>query len=166
MFGAQRCRGYLMRLRLEHLVEADESCIGRRRATHVGALIEAVYLSYQDELTTGLFYNALKDKIDERLKNAHYQPQEQHFRDLEWWNKLDRIAARNELASNLDRLITDEPTPCLVIGIELHVLFDGYMRTGYGTRYESVITDARVQDSFVLRKSMDRFNAMVERKAA
>jgi hypothetical protein len=166
MHGPLRCCGYLMRVRMEHLIAQTGEPVGLRRATHVGALIEVVYQSHQDRHGTGFFYKQLKEDIDARLKNAHLQPQEQYFKNIDWWNKLDRAAAMSELGSNLDRLIADELTDCLLVGIELQVLLDTFMRTGYGTAYNSVITAERIARSEALRESIDRFERMITSKAA
>ncbi len=157
--GVIRSCGYLLRLRMEYLLERFDEPVGLRRATHVGALIEVVYISHQVNFTTGFFSKELKEELDHALETAHLQDQEQHFAKLEWWNKLDREKAREELASNLDRLIADDVTTCLRIGIEMHVLFDIRMHTAY-TDYRSVITPERKKKSQALRESIERFEKM------
>lgn len=166
MRGPLRCCGYLMRVRMEYLIAQSGEPIGLRRAIHVGALTEVVYQAHQERHGTGFFNKQMKEDIDIHLRNAHLQPQERHFKDIDWWSRLDRTAAMNELGSNLDRLIADDLTECLLVGIELQVLLDTFMRAGYGSAYISVITAERVARSDTLRESVDRFERMLTLKAA
>lgn len=160
-----RACGYLMRIRVEELVKTRDGEVGLRRATHVASLSEIVFLSYQEAFGTGLFYSALKDRVNHRLETAHLQPQEQHFRDIGWWQSLNGNEAREELRSNLGRLLRDPPTPCLVMGIELHVLFAVMMRAKY-EEYEGVITDELVAGSDTLLEAMVKLNRLLNPASA
>ena len=163
--GTINAAGYLMRIRIEMLVALREGEVGLRRATHVAALSEVVYRSLEGQSDTGMFSKSLKEEVNHRLVTAHLQPQEQHFRDIGWWQTLDRVEARNELRSNLERLVADPLTTCLLIGIELHVLFDILMRCRH-TDYESVIDDNMLARSGALRQTIERFGSLLKPKVA
>lgn len=156
--------GFWMRLRVERLVLLPVGVPGRQRAAHAAALIETVYGAYQSDFGTGLFGKALKDQVDELLKHAHPKSQEAHFKDIYWWRNLDRKKARDELRSNLERLIVAEAAADfpVAIGLELHALIDLKMRAQHDD-YLSVIDDDIKHRSPHLASSFAVFNGIVNR---
>ncbi|HEY4522129.1 MAG TPA: hypothetical protein VJH91_00630 [Candidatus Paceibacterota bacterium] len=168
-FGTARATGNLMRLRVENLVARPDGELGLRRATHAAAMIVVtinVYERPQGRTEKGGFFSKeLENQIAERLRTAHLQSAESRFRDIFAWRDLDRAQVRLELYSNLGRLLKDEPTECLMIGIELHVLLEMHMRYRF-TDYERVFYEKKYAIYPQLGVSSDRLNRALAKRAA
>ncbi len=165
-FGLTRVTGYLMRLRVENLVARPDGEFGLRRATHVAAMIEVCANAYASSQPTGFFYKELTDQVAERLRTAHLQSEESRFRDIFAWRDLHRDKIRDELYSNLARLLKDEPTECLMIGVELHVLLEMHMQYRFGNEYLRVTRDIAFEMCPQLMVSQARLEHALSKRAA
>jgi hypothetical protein len=122
-----RALGNRMRLLGERLVGTPDGELGLRRATHVVAMAHVASAAY-DKGESGMFSRSLLDLVAARLDSAQLQPEESRFRDILEWGKVDRPQIRRELRSNLDRLLPEAPSSCVLLGLELHILLELYMR--------------------------------------
>jgi hypothetical protein len=169
--GVARACGYLMRLRLELLLEQPDGEVGLRRAMHTCALIEVVHNAYENmrlgpraDRLFGVFSRALTQKVLDRLvaSKATLHDDELHFADINWWANLDKERASLQLEVNLLRMISDEPTLSLMLGIELQVLLDISMRYRRGSEYSSLIAKYATAKYPILVSLRERFARLLE----
>lgn len=170
MYGVIRASGYLMRMRIEHLVKESDGELGLRRAMHTCILAEVMYNAYSGpkagpraERSFGFFDSELTQKVINRLiaSKATLRSDELHFADIRWWGQLDRERACVQLENNLLRMISDEPTPCLMVGVELQVLLDTYMRHKW-EGYPSLIAKYATPKYPFLVETRDRFAQLLK----
>lgn len=155
-FGQIRALDTLIRMRVENLVVRPDGDVGLRRATHVAAMAMAAYNEAYGVHGRGFFSDELAELVAQRLKTANLQPQESRFRDIFAW--FDQVAICREMRSNLDRLLKDPLTECILIGIELHVLFQRRMVKALATKYLRAYDEHDVARFSELRLAEDRLN--------
>lgn len=155
--GTIRQMGYLMRERVEELVGMKSGRPGRRRATHVAAMIEVSETAYDGGVEPGFFNGALRKRIRQRLKDAHLQPQESGIENIYERREFDKDALRAEIRSNLERLLgSPKQTQCIKLGLELHILLEMHMRARFGERYKRVVTLDDIERHKPLREAFGR----------
>jgi hypothetical protein len=169
--GIIRACKYLMRLRLELLLEQPDDEVGLRRAMHTCALIEVVHNAYEDnrdgpkaDRLFGVFSRTHNQTVLDRLvaSKATLHGDELHFADINWWASLDKERATLQLEANLLRMISDEPTLSLMLGIEMQVLLDISMRYRIGSEYPSLVAKYATAKYPILVSLRDRFARLLE----
>lgn len=170
MHGVIRASGHLMRVRIEYLMKQADGELGLRRAMHTCILAEVVNNAYSGpnggpraERLFGLFARELTQKVVDRLvaSKATLRSDELHFADIRWWGQLDRERASIQLENNLLRMIGDEPTICLMLGVEMQVLLDVYMRHKW-EGYPSLIAKYATPRYPFLVEARGRFAKLLE----
>ena len=112
-------------------MDSPPGSTGRTRGLHIIAMIERTGSSGTAR-KPGFFHSSLVDRLDVHLteSNARLRPEESRFRQITTWHDPDQI--REEMRSNLDRLVDVPQDECVTLALEMHVRHDLYMRHSAG----------------------------------
>lgn len=154
--GPVAALGQHLSLRAEAIMDSPIGSVGRTRGLHIITMVERTGSS-STARKPGFFHSSLVDRLAVHLteSNARLRPEESRFRQITTWHDPDQI--REEMRSNLHRLVDVPQDTCIKLALDMHVLHDLYMRHSVGfAQKRHHLTSADFYAHLALRETLGR----------